>query len=298
MTVGASGRGAIGTDRVGGRPPARQPVELDHVAMRAIDWHEARAHAIGGRLARDLGDAILLHDPRDRDPFWNRLSGLRMPVDPGAFDARLAELLALFAGLDRRPHVWAAPTHDQPTDLVGRLRDHGFDDVGGGLLMILDDDAAVPPALPGQGWSSQVLRQPPPDERRAVAADVAALLVAAFHVDPLVRSRLTEDLVIALDHPELVLYVVRAGPDAVAVAKRTTFEGASYLSSIATRPGWQGRGIGSFVTALACRDAISEGDRLVYLRVFPENARARSVYGRLGFATVGGRAADLLLGWT
>jgi ribosomal protein S18 acetylase RimI-like enzyme len=116
-------------------------------------------------------------------------------------------------------------------------------------------------------------------------------------VDPLVRPRLAQDIVAAFDSPELRLYVVRVGTVAVAAAKRTSFEGASYLSSIATRPGWQSRGLGSWLTAMTCRDAIADGDATVYLRVFPENTRARSVYERLGFATAAGRAADLLLGW-
>ena len=50
--------------------------------MRFLDRHEAQAHAVGGREVRDLGDAILLHDRDDRDPFWNRLSGLRLPEPP------------------------------------------------------------------------------------------------------------------------------------------------------------------------------------------------------------------------
>lgn len=277
--------------------PSGKPA-LDPAAMRAIDWHEARAHAIAGRLARDLGDAILLHDPNDRDPFWNRLSGLRLPVDPDAFDARLAELLALFAGLDRRPHIWAAPACDRPADLIGRLEKHGFDDIGGGLLMVLDDAARVPGPLEAPAdVSVSVVCRPTEKGRWMLATEVASLLVAAFRVDPLVRPRLASDLVAALDAPELHLYVVRISGVVVAVAKRTTFDGASYLSSIATRPGWQGRGLGSLVTAAACRDALAGGERLTYLRVFPENTRARSVYERLGFATLGGRAADLLLGW-
>ena len=67
---------------------------------------------------RDLGDAILLHDPADAELFWNRLEGLRWPDDPGAFDRRLTEILVLFASIGRTPHIWASPLHDSPADLA------------------------------------------------------------------------------------------------------------------------------------------------------------------------------------
>ena len=52
--------------------------------------------------------------PIEREPFWNRLEGLRWPEDPGAFDRRLTEVLVLFASIGRTPHIWASPIHDLP----------------------------------------------------------------------------------------------------------------------------------------------------------------------------------------
>jgi len=276
--------------------PRARWLGVDAAMMRFLDWHEARAHAIGGRQARDLGDAILLHDPNDRDPFWNRLSGLRLPEDPDAFDRRLAELLALFAGLDRRPHVWASPVHQRPEDLGSRLLAHGFQDLGGGLMMIQADPAALrsaPRRLDGVDLERH--RCPPPAERDRLGDETAGLLVVAFRVDPLVRWRLTVDLARSLAAPELSLYLARVDGVPVATAKRLSFDGASYLSSIGTRPGWQGRGLGSLLTAEACRDAIDEGYAWTYLGVLGENRRARAVYERLGFAVLGGPAGDYLL---
>ena len=71
-----------------------------------------------GREVRDLGDAVLLHDASDREPFWNRLAGVDWPTGAAAFDRRLTEALALFAGLDRIPHVWPMPGYDEPPDLM------------------------------------------------------------------------------------------------------------------------------------------------------------------------------------
>lgn len=270
---------------------------VDPEMMRFLDWHEARAHAVGGREVRDLGDAILVHDPDDRDPFWNRLSGVRLPEDGGAFDGRLAELLALFAGLDRRPHIWASPLHQRPADLGSRLVGHGFRDVGGGLMMVQSDPGALdrtPTEL--DGVSLERYRLPPEGDRGRLAIETAGLLVAAFRVDPLVRGRLVIDLERSLEAPELTLYVARVGDTPVATAKRLSFDGASYLSSIGTRPGWQGRGLGALATAEACRDALEIGDAWVYLGVFSENRRARALYERLGFAVLGEPAGDYLLG--
>jgi GNAT superfamily N-acetyltransferase len=270
---------------------------VDSDRMRFLDLHEARAHAIGGREVRDLGDAILLHDPHDRDPFWNRVSGLRLPEDPDAFDRRLGELLTLFASLDRRPHLWADPVHQRPADLGPRLARHGFRDLGGGLLMVLVEPGALdlaPTEL--EDVRLERYRRPPEARRPRLADEVAGLLVAAFRVDPFVRPRLTADLLLSLDSPELHLHVAWSGETPVAVAKRLSFDGASYLSSIGTRPGWQGRGLGALVTAAATRDAVADGDTWTYLGVFSDNRRAHGLYARLGFADLGGPAADYLLG--
>lgn len=275
-----------------GLPPR---VSVDASTMRALALHEAHAHAIGGRVVEDLGDAILLHDPLDDDPFWNRLSGIRLPEDRASFDRRLDELLGLFTRLGREPHVWAAPLHDTPADLPDRLAARGFMDRGGGLTMLLADPSrAVVPPDAAAGLALERHRRPPGVDRKRLAAEVAALLVAAFRVDPLARLRLAADLEASFEASDLTLYVARVGGTPVAAAKRTTFDGATYLSSIGTRPGWQGRGLGALVTVAAIQDGLAEGSRLTYLGVFAENVRARALYERLGFATVGGAAGDFI----
>src|SRR6185369_3980455 len=127
------------TDPARRRPgPPGRPVDLTPADVRWLAWHEARCHALTGREVRDLGDAVLLYDETDREPFWNRLAGISWPSEAGAFDRRLAEAFALFAGLDRIPHVWPMPGFDEPVDLTERLLSVGFEDHGGGILMGLD----------------------------------------------------------------------------------------------------------------------------------------------------------------
>jgi hypothetical protein len=132
-------------------PPASGRVraaELTADHVRWLAWHEAGSHALVGRDVRDLGDSILLHDPTDREPFWNRLTAIAWPSASAAFDRRLTEAMALFAGLDRIPHVWPMPGYDEPADLVERLTAHGFEDHGRGMLMLLDPDRTRDPPRP------------------------------------------------------------------------------------------------------------------------------------------------------
>ena len=124
---------------------------------------------------RDLGDAVLLYDETDREPFWNRLAGVAWPHAAGPFDRRLTEALALFAGLDRIPHVWPMPGYDEPADLTERLLSHGFEDHGGGIVMVLDPERiqTAPPTPTGDGVTVERLHhlagEPALEAARAIA---------------------------------------------------------------------------------------------------------------------------------
>ena len=98
---------------------------------------------------------------------------------------------------------------------------------------------------------------------------------------------------LATDDYHAVLARVDGVP--AAIARRTTFAGATYLSSIGTDPAFRGRGLGRMVTAVALADALADGSRWTYLGVFEENAIARRLYDSLGFVAIGGVAPDLLL---
>ena len=145
MNVGTCGSPSVCTRRYADR---RRPVSaaivcamIDPPTMRRLLLHEARVHAIPNRVLRDLGDSILLHDRVETEPFWNRLEGVHWPAEPDAFDRRLTEILVLFASIGRRPHIWASPAHDAPTDLVARLAANGFRDMGPGCVMAIVDPA-------------------------------------------------------------------------------------------------------------------------------------------------------------
>ena len=117
-------------------PGTGRPGDVDGATSRWLAWHEAVSHGLLGREVRDLGDAVMLYDPTDREPFWNRVAGIAWPADADAFDRRLTEVVTLFAALDRTPHVWPLPGLDEPLDLTERLLDAGFEDVGKGLMQV------------------------------------------------------------------------------------------------------------------------------------------------------------------
>jgi ribosomal protein S18 acetylase RimI-like enzyme len=266
--------------------------------VRFLELHEARAHAGPGRRVVDLGDAILLHDPTDGDPFVNRLSALRLPAEARAFDRRLTELLALFFGLGRVPHVWLPPAYPAPPDLARRLNGDGFVDLGGAYRMArrASSGSHLPVLSPARRRAGVAL-----ERLSAAGSDRARLLDGAARVmteafgtgadaRPVLAAELDRDRTARTD-----VCVLRVDGEPVAAGRRFTADGATYLSSIATRPPSAGRGYGSLVTAALVRDGRRAGGSLIHLSVDARNARARRMYERLGFRVVGDLAVHLLL---
>jgi ribosomal protein S18 acetylase RimI-like enzyme len=273
------------------------PAGVDADVLRFLERHEARVHALPGREVRDLGDAVLLHDPVDREPFWNRVNAIRWPDDARAFDRRLGETIALFAMLDRIPHVWPRDALNEPADLAARLLAQGFADVGGGHLMLLDDaEPATYVArrrLP-RGVTIERLHGVTGDDRIHAAAGISQVLQEAFDVEPDRRAAIELETEGMFDMPDLHACLIRVDGEPAAAAKRATFDGATYLSSIGTRTAFRGRGLGELATAVVTADSVAEGCRWTYLGVFAGNDIAIRMYERLGFVRLGPPAPDLL----
>jgi ribosomal protein S18 acetylase RimI-like enzyme len=264
--------------------------------VRWLAWHEGCVHALTSREVRDLGDGWLVYDETDREPFWNRIAGIAWPAASGAFDRRLTEILALFAGLDRIPHIWAFPGFDEPADLTERLLAHGFVDHGGGYLLLLDPTralAAIPPIPPGV--TVERIHRLSGDAALDAVQALAAVLVESFAVEPDRRVAIELEALQGLTTDAYHAVLVRVDGEPAACARRTTFAGASYLSSIGTVPAFRGRGFGRLVTAIATADALAAGSRWTYLGVFEDNDVARRLYASLGYEALGGVAPDLLL---
>jgi len=274
------------------------PAAIDATTVRRLLRHEAEVHAIPGRSLRDLGDALLLHDPIEPEPFWNRVEAIRWPADPSAFDRRLAEVAILFASIGRQPHAWTSPPHDEPVDLVSRLAANGFEDVGDGMLLVARDVEAARSVL-----ADRPLRADMTLERLSavsgIAADPAAeaivsVLSVAFDVGDDRRPGVVAETRVSLADPRFTHYLVRRDGLPIAVARRATFDGISYLSSIGTVDSARGHGLGRFVTAIAMVDAAAAGSEWIHLGVFADNIPARHLYERLGFVMSGEPGPDMV----
>ena len=274
------------------------PIDLAPDTMRRLLMHEARVHATPGRELRDLGDAILLHDPLDPEPFWNRIAGIRWPSEPGAFDRRLTEIFVLFATLARQPHVWPSPAHDTPRDLVARLIANGFRDMGAGTVMVMADREAVSPpdgVATSRGITLECAAGVSGPAADAISRAIVEVLADAFDVVGDREPGVQAETMASLRHPWFTHYLVRFDGRPAAVARRATFDNLTYLSSIGTASWARGRGYARLATAAAIGDALDARSEWIYLGVFADNDVAIRLYEGLGFARVGEAGPDLLL---
>lgn len=280
----------------------RASADDPELALRLV-LHEAAVHSIPGRRLRSLGDAWLLHDPADAEPFWNRVVAPRWPSEAAAFDRRIDEIVTLFAALGRVPHVRPLPLGGTPSDLADRLRSAGFRQLATDRTMVLVDPAPCLELLRGRGSPERLAADDVRIDRlptRSVplgraSLDVAVVLAEAFDVEPERRIALEADTLACAGRPGCSVLVLRERGIAVSAARRLSDDEGAYLSSIGTRPGWRGRGYGALITAVAVADALEAGSRFVHLGVDAANARAIRLYERLGFVSVGDPVPDLLM---
>ncbi len=268
--------------------------------MRRLLRHEAEVHAVPGRDLRDLGDGLLLIDPVEAEPFWNRLESVAWPEDAAGFDRRLAEIGILFASVGRQPHIWGSPPFDRPRDLTDRLRANGFEDMGPGYLMWTRDaaqaravlDEPAPAAWHLEQLTGAALASGGLD---AAVDDIVTVLIEAFAVDEDRRAGVAVETAASLADPRFTHYLIRLDGAPVAVARRATFDGLSYLSSIGTLERARGLGLGRRITAAAMADGFAAGSEIVHLGVFADNAPALALYRRLGLAFHGDPGPDMVL---
>ena len=286
----------------------------DPELARRLVLHEARAQQAPSRELRDLGDAWLLHDTNDAEPFWNRVIAPRWPAEPAAFDRRIDEVITLFATIDRLPHVRPLPLGGEPVDLARRLQSAGFEWLGADRRMVL-----VEPERAGQRVAAAEARAaaafggervtvtrhghdlaPPGErqrwaERRRSATAASLVLEDAFGVDPGRRVALENDVLACVSRQGCSIVLIRVDGEPAAIARRAETRDGSYLSSIGTRPRFRRRGLGTLATTLVVGDALEVASPVVHLSVEVDNDPGRLLYESLGFAVIGAPAPDLLL---
>jgi ribosomal protein S18 acetylase RimI-like enzyme len=192
--------------------------------------------------------------------------------------------------------VWAIPDLSTPRDLTARLAANGFVNQGGGYDMILVREPEGPPDMPlPRGAVLERWNCPSAEDRPRLALALARVIGESFHVPESRHSSLVAEIALTLQQPSFHAYLLRIDGEPVATGERYSFDGASYLSSIGTRPAWRSRGFGSLITQALARDSMAGGFDLIYLGVYADNRRAIRLYERLGFATLGSRSAEMLL---
>ena len=129
----------------------------------------------------------------------------------------------------------------------------------------------------------------------AAADAIVGVLFDAFGVGEARRAGIVGETVATLADARFTHYLVRRGGEPVAVARRATFGGLSYLSSIGTVDRARGQGFGRLVTATALVDAIEAGSEWVHLGVFADNPGAIALYERLGFVAGMDPGPDMVL---
>lgn len=270
------------------------PVIIDRALARRLAVHEAAVHARGGRELRDIGDAFLLHDPGDPEPFWNRLVAPAWPNDARAFDRRLDEVTTLFATLGRLPHIRTLPLGGSPADLEIRLMEAGFRPVSRERAMVLIDTGPICALARTLGSHPELRVEAIGSGAATRAMDAARVLVEAFSVESDRIPALAAESLAAARRPGGASLLLFHRDQPVAAARRVSLDGLTYLSSIGTIPSVRGRGYASLLTAEAVRQAIAEGTTLVHLLADAEVDHAARLYARLGFEAIGAPIADLM----
>lgn len=252
-------------------------------------------HARGGRDLRDLGDGLLLYDPTDREPFWNRLVATRWPSDPVRVEARIDEVTILFASLDRVPHIRTMPLGGEPADLESQLVRAGFRLVGRDRAMALADTGPAIALSRTLGSRPHLRVEQVGIGSASSAMDVARVLVEAFDVESDRVPALAAETLAASRRDGGAALLLLDDERPVAAARRVTVDGATYLSSIGTIPSARGQGFATLLTAIAIMGAVSAGTGLIHLLCEAGMARTERLYRRMGFESVGEPIADLLL---
>ena len=203
---------------------------------------------IASGWAADGVTAWLGVDPDDGTPYLSTLGA------PARVAALLAELLPGLPPGQRVTVPRGTPDH-LPPGL--RLRGTDWD-----LRWI----AAPPPRQPGEERVQPLVDEPAVQELLVASSPTASALPG----DPAVRRWVG----------------VRDGSGVLLACAADTSgaPGAGHLSSIAVRPQARGQGLGRAVTAALVRQLLAEGNDLVTLGMYADNASARAVYDALGFA--------------
>lgn len=184
---------------------------------------------------------------------------------------KLAEAEALYreAGL---PLIVRMTPFSQPADIDGQLAAQGFQafDATRVMLRALDPQTRLASARPELTLS-------------AVSSPEFSETVGLWRGTPSEHRQAHARRMLGSPVP-YTGFVVRREDEALACGQFTLEGGLAGLYDVFTAPGARGQGVASWLCARLLDEAARRGARTAYLQVDAENAAARAVYHRLGFA--------------
>jgi ribosomal protein S18 acetylase RimI-like enzyme len=164
---------------------------------------------------------------------------------------------------------------DRPTGLDGELERQGWVRALGETVLWVGHASVVPHLDP--------LLRIEAVQPRSVATH-ESLERRIFGIDDRQAERRRASLAAGLEQQRLRAWVVWLADEPMAVARLSQGPGVAGIHGVGVVPERRGQGFGSLITVVATRAGMAVGNRLVWLSVREEDARALSVYTRLGFA--------------
>lgn len=248
-------------------PPA--PAEL-----LAVERHLAALPTFeGGSLVEDarLGVTLVRGPGGEPDLSYAALPRWSVEAWPSRLDAVRQHMRndGLWPSL-----LWCAPL-DRPIGLDRELPRHGWARVFGESVLWVGHASVVPHLDPRLRIEAVQSRSLPLHEE--VEAGI-------FGLDRGLAERRRPAVAEALESGRIRAWIVWLDDEPVAVARLSQGEGVAALHGIGVVEGRRHQGFGTLVTTIATRAGLALGNRIVWLSVSEEDAEARSVYTRLGFA--------------
>ena len=237
-------------------------IELERTA--AAHWRGTEEEWLGGWLLRAA------------EGFTGRANSALPLGDPGRpLDEALAAVTAWY-GARGLPPMIAVPAALAP-GRAGQPLDHQLTErnwatrPGPALVMVAD--------RPAGGQLADILSD---DREVRVASEPDDAWAAMYHyrgqdhLPPVARTVLTS----AEDQSFVSIW---SGDEVLAIARLSVAGGWAGITAVEVNPSCRRQGLGSAITAAACREAERNGVRQVFLQVEETNKPARALYERLGF---------------
>lgn len=191
---------------------------------------------------------------------------------PSEIDAAIDDVIAAFSTL-RCAFEWKVFEHDQPSDLVSRLRQRGFEIGEAEELVVLPlTDAS---ALLDSPIIHRVERVTAPEQLSSYLAVATVVWSAEEHAE-WVRQQLRE-------HPNEIAFYVAYVDDEPAATARASFSSSSRFAGLwvgATLPAFRRRGLYTDLVRARAREAVDRGYEYLMVDALPTSLPTLT---RLGF---------------